>query len=430
MNTNHLVGSSFGSQGWKDGGVWFGVDLGAMFFIDEIFLYAFRPDEGLLGFSLNGMGPGHVILFSDGQSSLQTNLPVPEAFDYTELLTHDNPNADRLLYVRYLFEPRRARYLFWHGVRDTGWGIVKWAEMMMFSPGHPAEVTLRSGFIDLGQEVGDGRPKVIKSLNWEGDLPAGTQLRLRSRSGNTLGEEYIFHDRTGAVVTEAKWSSAPTVLRGEVDTTVVIGADWGGWSNFYQFSGEPFKSESPRRFIQLEMILSTDSPRQAPSVESLSIEFEDALVEAAVGQVLPRRAVPNQETRFTYTLWPRSDESGQGFDLMRFALPGPLANSGVDVQVRVGGEAVASQVLSVTGDSLLVGLAEQVQNDSVQVGFSARVLQNAAVFSLDLGTRDRARVVAVGRAGPAPCQCGLVARFSRGGALSRRSAPKKSGDHP
>ena len=27
MNTNNLIGSSFGSQGWKDGGVWFGVGL-------------------------------------------------------------------------------------------------------------------------------------------------------------------------------------------------------------------------------------------------------------------------------------------------------------------------------------------------------------------------------------------------------------------
>ena len=58
MNTNNLIGSSYGSLGWKEGGVWFGVDLGAVFFVDEFFLYSFRPDEGLVGFSINGTGPG------------------------------------------------------------------------------------------------------------------------------------------------------------------------------------------------------------------------------------------------------------------------------------------------------------------------------------------------------------------------------------
>ena len=34
---------------------------------------------------------------------------------------------------------------------------------MLFSPGHPAEIVMRSGFIDLGTAAGDGRPKVISS---------------------------------------------------------------------------------------------------------------------------------------------------------------------------------------------------------------------------------------------------------------------------
>ena len=135
MNTNNLIGSSYGSLGWKEGGVWFGVDLGAVFFVDEFFLYSFRPDEGLVGFSISGTGPGHTVLYSDGTRSLSSNLPVPDAFDYTELLTHINPNADRLLYIRYMFKPRKMRYFFWHGIKDTGWGIVKWAEFMLFSPG-------------------------------------------------------------------------------------------------------------------------------------------------------------------------------------------------------------------------------------------------------------------------------------------------------
>ena len=32
-----------------------------------------------------------------------------------------------------------------------------------------------------------------------------------------------------------RYNSLPKVIRGPIDTTVVVGADWGAWSNFYQF---------------------------------------------------------------------------------------------------------------------------------------------------------------------------------------------------
>lgn len=387
MNTNNLIGSSYGSLGWKEGGVWFGVDLGAVFFVDEFFLYSFRPDEGLVGFSINGTGPGHTVLYSDGSRSLSSNLPVPDAFDYTELLTHIDPNADRLLYIRYMFKPRKMRYFFWHGIRDTGWGIVKWAEFMLFSPGYPAEVVLHSDFVDLGQLAGDGRPKVIKNLSWDAELAAGTRLQLRSRSGNALEPVYTFYNKIGEQVTEEKWKSSPKVLRGPVDTTLVVGEDWGEWSNVYQFSGEAFLSESPRRFILLEMILSTEAPNVAPVVHSLAVEFEDALLQGAAGRIEPRQAVPNEDTRFTYTLWPQVTAGDSGFDLLRFIVPGRIDAEGLELHI--GPESVAPARVDQRGDSLLVALPRTVTADSIRVGFTTRVLHNATVFSLDLGLSER-----------------------------------------
>lgn len=387
MNTNNLIGSSYGSLGWKEGGVWFGVDLGAVFFVDEFFLYSFRPDEGLVGFSINGTGPGHTVLYSDGSHSLSSNLPVPDAFDYTELLTHVDPNGDRLLYIRYMFKPRKMRYFFWHGIRDTGWGIVKWAEFMLFSPGYPAEVVLRSDFVDLGQISGDGRPKVIKNLAWDAELAAGTRLQLRSRSGNSLEPVYTFYNKIGERVTEEKWKSSPKVLRGPVDTTLVVGEDWGQWSNVYQFSGEAFQSESPRRFVLLEMILSTEAPSVAPVVHSLSVEFEDALLQGAVGRIEPLQAVPNEDTRFTYTLWPQMAAEDSGFDLLRFIVPGRI--DAEELELHIGSAPVAPARVDQRGDSLWVALPRIVTADSVRVGFTTRVLHNATVFSLDLGLSER-----------------------------------------
>jgi len=387
MNTNNLIGSSYGSLGWKEGGVWFGVDLGATFFVDEFFLYSFKSDEGLVGYSINGTGPGHTVLYSDGAQVLQSGLPVPGAFDYTELFTHINPNADRLLYIRYIFKPRKMRYFFWHGIRDTGWGIVKWGEFMLFSPGHPAEVVLRSPFIDLGTEVGDGRPKVIKGLHWDADLPLGAKLQLRSRSGNTLDPLYTFYDRKGDEVTEDRWKSAPKVLRGAIDTTLVVGDDWGAWSNVYQNSGEVFQSESPRRYVQLEMILGTDDPQVGPQVNSLSIEYEQALVQDARGQIWPREAPVNERTRFAYTVWPRSAGGDSGFDQVRLVVP---KASDVDYTgVEVGGVAIQPESVVSAGDSLWVDLGQAVSGDSVRIAFETQLLNNATVVSADLGLSNR-----------------------------------------
>ena len=345
------------------------------------------PTQGLVGFSINGTGPGHTVLYSDGTRSLSSNLPVPDAFDYTELLTHINPNADRLLYIRYMFKPRKMRYFFWHGIRDTGWGIVKWAEFMLFSPGYPAEVVLHSDFIDLGQTSGDGRPKVIKNLSWDTELAAGTRLQLRSRSGNSLEPVYTFYNKIGEQVTEDKWNSSPKVLRGPVDTTLVVGEDWGEWSNVYQFPGEAFQSESPRRFILLEMILSTDDPSVAPVVHSLSVEFEDALLQGAVGRIEPRQAIPNEDTRFTYTLWPQMEAEDSGFDLLRFTVPGRI--DAEDLELHIGSAPVEPARVEQRDDSLLVALPRIVTEDSIRVGFTTRVLHNATVFPLDLGLSER-----------------------------------------
>ena len=382
INTNNLITSGRGDQGWEAAGTWFYVDMGAVFFVDELFIYVLRRFEGTTGSHRGTAGSGHRILFSDGSRSVGTSLPVPEPLDYAELLTHDEPVADDLYRIRYKFRPRQMRYLFWHGLSDQGWLESKWAEFMLFSPGYPAQVTLTSSFIDLGAEAGNGRPKVIKALHWDADIPPGTRLQVRSRSGNTQGEVYAFHDKIGEPVTEEKWLSLPKVLRGRIDTTVVVSEDWDAWSEAYTFSGEAFKSQSPRRFVQLEMILSTDDPQAAPTIDALSLEYKDALLQGTRGQIAPRVALPNEDTRFTYTLLSAADAEDAGFDLLRFALPAEAS----DIEVRVGGAHIEPSSIAIRADTLQIALPRAIAADSVQVSFTTRVLHNATLFGLDLGS--------------------------------------------
>ncbi len=372
--------------GWKESGVWWEVDLGALFWLDEAFIYWQDRGEGQSSFLFEGLhaGTGYEILYSDGRRTISGDI------DYTPLILEPAPttsNESALRHHRYRFRTRKARYLFWHSLTDQGW-FSHPMELMLFSPGYPAQVTLQSNFIDLGSLVGDNRPKAIKAINWLAQTPANTRLQLRSRSGNQLQEVYTFFDRKGDEITETSWAGLPKVLKGTVDTTIVVGSDWGEWSNFYQFSGESFKSDTPRRFVQLELIISTDDPTVAPVVNSLSIDFEDALVQVARGRVAPRETATNKDTRFTYTVYPNGDESDSGFDRVRIYTP-----SAVDIDainLRIGTAEVQPVALTAIGDSLLViDLPQLVKNDSLQVEFVARVLRNATVFNVELGQADR-----------------------------------------
>ncbi|MGY8823657.1 MAG: FlgD immunoglobulin-like domain containing protein [Candidatus Latescibacterota bacterium] len=388
LNTNNSISSGSGNLGWKEGGVFFTVDLGAVFFVDEIFIYSMRQQEGTLGFGVGGTGPGHTILFSDGTRTLGSGLPGEDSFDFSELLTHLDPSGDDLYYIRYLFKPRKMRYLFWHGISDQGWGQTKWGEFMLFSPGYPAQVLLRSDFIDLGGRAGDNLPKVIKALNWDAELPPNTRLRLRSRSGNQLQELYIFYDKKGDIVNETKYNSSPKVLRGPIDTLLAPGEDWSPWSNQYRVSGEPFKSESPRRYLQLEMIIETEDPAVAPTVNSLSIKFEAALVQEAKGRIEPQEALANEATRFTYDLSTRARPTDNGFDLLRFVLPEPLELD-TDIELYASGERIDPMAIEVRQDTLLVTLPQVITTDSLAISFTTRIVHNATLFALDLGMSQR-----------------------------------------
>ena len=80
------------------------------------------------------------------------------------------------------------------------------------------------------------------------------------------------------------------------------------------FPARRLSRTTPRRFIQLELILSTEDPAVAPVLHALALDFEDALVAQAAGQVMPRHAAPNEATQFTYTLWTNAAEGDSGFD--------------------------------------------------------------------------------------------------------------------
>ena len=367
-----------------EGGLWWQVDLGATYWIDDAFVYWQKAGERLADFRLgtNNAGTGYTFFSSDGTQTLTGDIDF-DSWIFEPEWTNEREKYKR--HYRYLFNPRKVRHIFWLALHDLGWRAHP-MELQMFSPGYPAEVAIQSNFLDLSALAGDGQPKVLKALHYDADLPPNTQIELRSRSGNAMGEVYTFHNKIGEVVTEEKWKSSPKVLRGRVDTSVVVGEDWSEWSNVYKLSGEPFKSDSPRKFVQLELVMSTEDPEVAPVVRSVELEFVDALVNEAHGSILPRQAKPNEDTRFTYMLWPSVVPENTGFDRLRLVVPDLVRAA--EVEVRVAGQSVVPTAMDIAADSLLIALPQVVQGDSVQVAFTTRLVRNAAVVEADLGLSD------------------------------------------
>jgi len=364
-----------------EGGLWWQVDLGATYWVDDAFVYWQKAGERLANFRLgtNNAGTGYTFFSSDGPTTLKGDIDFDEWIFEPEW-TNNRERYKR--HYRYLFNPRKVRHIFWLALHDLGWRAHP-MELQMFSPGHPAEVVMESHFLNLGELAGDEQPKVIKAIHWDVDLSPDTQVVLRTRSGNEMGAVYTFHNKIGEVVTEEKWNSSPKVLRGRVDTTIVVGEDWSEWSNIYKISGEAFKSDSPRRYVQLELSLATEDPAVAPVLRSVEVEYVDALVDLAQGAIVPRTAKPNEDTRFVYTLWPEVRAGNAGFDRMRLVVPDLVSTE--NVEIKIGDRDTVSPDVQIVADSLVIDLPEVVLGDSVQISFTTRLVRNAAVVDLDLG---------------------------------------------
>ena len=177
-------------------------------------------------------------------------------------------------------------------------------EIQVYGEGYPLAVRLSSPLIDL--ESG----KNLNSLEWQAETPLGTHIEIRSRTGNEVVEQYTFYDKNGKKVSPKRYDKLIPSFKGRIDTTRIAGADWSPYSNMYSASGAAFQSPSPRRFMELDVRLASDSPAQAPYFNWLAVNFSDPLASAVVGEVFPLEVAPGQETQFSYFLRPATTRDG------------------------------------------------------------------------------------------------------------------------
>ena len=220
-------------------GNWFRLDLGATFWIEDLFLD-----------TRSGM-PGYRIFFSDGRESIVTREEVWQVdgrnLEWELGVDHDNKDIAWARLNDFHFDPpRKARYLFWHQFHGIGAHVsgAFISEVMVFGQGFLPEVTLTSEVIETGGGY-------VTALEWEGEIPPHTRILMRSRSGDAvLDTTFYFKTNGQPVKTKKEYDRLPKSFKGPTITQrLPIEEEWSGWTPFVSVSGEPFPSPSPTGFV-------------------------------------------------------------------------------------------------------------------------------------------------------------------------------------
>lgn len=244
-------------------------------------------------------------------------------------------------------------------------------EIQIFGEGYPQQVRFTSPLIDLDS----GRN--LNSVEWGGDIPPGTRVEIRTRTGNEVNEVYTFYDKNGKQVTQKRYDKLIPSFRGAIDTSITPGDDWSPWSNIYAASGDPFQSPSPRRYMEMDVHLVSNSPDVSATLDYLAVNYTQPLARRAVGEITPRQAMPGEETEFTYYLRP---EDTVGFDRIAVESTSPARF----VDVSLNGATLTAQA-DTTEAGFLVHLPNRIRRDELlELRFTSSVFLQSTRFDVFL----------------------------------------------
>jgi len=338
MPTRMFFGATPG-RGTQDIDAHIILDLGAVYWIDHVRLVGEAMSFRRFQFK------DYTVMTSDGSLAPDGTLIWDRKFS-GRATTQDNQRG----FTDHTFDQAPVRLVrllwkFWDGacaVALAGGGQVAASgscnargvmqELQAFGGGFPQDLRMQSQILDMGQRRNFG------VVEWQGSMPTGTRIEIRSRSGDEVVERLIYRDRNGKEVTERGWGKLIPSFRGPIDRLQATGGDWSPWSTSYVNSGEQFLSPSPRRYVQLEVGLLTQEPDVAPSLDWLQISHAPPLALRALGEVSPTQVEAGIRQEFSYFV--RTDTESAGFDGLVVEASAPPAF----VQAFLAGESIDAGV--------------------------------------------------------------------------------------
>jgi hypothetical protein len=319
--------------------------------------------------------------------------------NFTALVT-TRENIDRVIDVR--FPVQQARFVSMRPfIPERDWEI---AELEIYGEGYVRRSVYRTHILDFGE------PGVAWSkIRWKGEQPPGTQILVRTRTGNTPSPDLFLENTLSGRFLPVGFDSyrAKFVTPNFVDVKRSVDVDnWSFWSSAYDFTdgqrdldspaatwtdGTPVLSPGPSRYLQLEIVLLA-SADQTPRLDELSLLFAEAPAAAEViGEIWPIEVDSFELHPFTYVVKPILQDGNGGFDRLEIFTGGLVDLVDGVHSVKVGGEEidiVDEFPLQKTknGDGIIISFdalrdPSQDNEKRIEVEFSARVLRFGAEFS-------------------------------------------------
>jgi len=377
---NEMWGTAFAGAVWE----W---DLGGLFWVRQVIMRASEWEKRVRWYSsLFVQITPHALRVSDGAKTLTGEIDYDLLFD-TDRDAFGATQSNMPMQVDYRFAPRRARYLQadWEGSGQTGWI----GETIVIPAGHAAEVSMVSGLIDLTQASGGSNSKIIQTLSWDtAPLDDWAYVRARTRSGATVVDSILYFHSDGRQIDQDLFDRLPKSLRGATQIYQVAGPDWSGWSNWYTVSGAAFLSPSPRRYVQIMLVLGSERYDTTPSVRSVSLEYTDAVLTDIRGALWPREVFPGVDTLFAYAFTPSSRTSAERFNHILVRTASRASDDGVALHIDGVLQQAGSIAVEVREPDSLIVRHQPVHNEPVELSFRSRVLGNATQVLAFVGYSD------------------------------------------
>ena len=224
------------------------------------------------------------------------------------------------------------------------------AEMQFFGEGYMPESRITSVFEGESSfiEIAD-TPRNLTTIQWEAEVPPGTDLILQTRTGNTFRTKTRYYQKNGekypgteeeaaeAYASDRKYFGANAVGRAVVEK--VPGSEWSGWSQPYFNPGDKISSPSPRKYAAIRATFLTEVPTAAASLRSVELNFATPVAKRIVGEVLPSRLkTVGARQELSYFVRSTFDEEHLGFDEILIEAPEGVAMTFVRAEVKVTGE--------------------------------------------------------------------------------------------
>ncbi len=407
--TTRWLAAAYSEAGYGAGWGLLTVDLGSLFWVDTMRYVLQKGSDRAFG-----VLQGYVSRVSDGSVA-------PDGTLIWETVSPKSREVidDWMWRLEDTFEPHRVRYIeFRHlDLMQKRHTVTTWsspasspvdfagnmAEFQIYGEGMAPEVTMTSDLMELGGS------RNITTIEWDADVPPGTQVRLRTRTGDELREVKHYFDKSGKEVTEMKYNKLPSFSKGPITTDLLPGTDWSNWSAAYEQSGDEIVSPSPRKYLMIQAKLLSDDPQAAATLNSITIHFRNPVVEQILGEISPDCDVlEGKPQEFAILLGTRFAPQHSGFDdiliqsppVVEMNLVGVSLGDESDFQIGstddfssdgagnfVNGQGDTLKVLNADSDSLWVRLPEVIRRgskDLIQVRFRTTIFLNGTVFNVSV----------------------------------------------